>query len=120
MTRAWPWGLAVLGDPDDRNAVPRTMGAEAVVAGEGTVVCRILHAIDGEATATATLDHGADASHMLLVHEGPLELTSGLLRLGDAANEEAVECHVVPGRYTVRVFIDEFDHPTEVLFALTR
>lgn len=57
---------------------------------------------------------------MLLVHEGPLELRSGLLRLGDAANDEAVECHVVPARYTGRVFIDESDHPTEVLFALTR
>lgn len=116
-TRAWPWGLAVLGDPDDRSPIPTSLGPEAVVAGQATVVCRILHAIDGEATATATLNQDADASRMFLAYEGPLELTSGLLRLGDAANEEAVECHVPAGRYTVRVFHDEFDHPNEVLFA---
>ncbi len=120
MTRPWPWGLTVLSDPDDRSVVPTTLGAEAVVRGEGTVVCRVLHAVDGEATATATLDTVTAEAQMLLVHHGPLELTSGLLRLGDAANEEAVECAVVPGPYIVRVLVNALDHPTQVLFALTR
>jgi hypothetical protein len=112
--------LVLLGDPDDRSPLPTTLGGEAVVASDATLVCRIQHAVDGEATAAASLGTNDDASGMVLVHEGLLALPSGRLRLGDAANEAAEETQLAPGRYGVCVFVDELEHPTQVIFALSR
>jgi hypothetical protein len=119
-TREWPWGLVVLGDPDDRSELPTTLGDQVAVATSGTIVCRIQHAVDGAATAAAICDSTHEMEGLRLVYERRLEAQSGRLRLGDAGNESTEEAHVTPGRYTVRVFVDEPEHPTQVRFVLGR
>jgi hypothetical protein len=117
-TREWPWGLVVLGDPDDCSVLPTTLGGAVAVATARTIACRIQHAVDGVATAAATLDSADGLKGLRLAYEGRLELPSGRLRLGDAGNESTEEAQVPPGPYEVRVFVDEPDHPTQVSFVL--
>lgn len=102
-TREWPWGLVVLGDPDDRSQLPTALGEEVAVATAGTIACRILHAVNGRATAAALLDSARETGGLLLAYEAQLALPTGRLRLGDAGNEVTEEAQVAPGRYTVRV-----------------
>jgi hypothetical protein len=118
-TREWPWGLVVLGDPDDLSELPTTLGDAVAVATAGTIACRIQHAVDGVATAAATLDSTGEPEGLRLAYEGELELPSGRLRLGDAGSESTEEARLTPGRYGVRVFVDEPEHPTQVRFTLT-
>jgi hypothetical protein len=118
-TREWPWGLVVFGDPNDHSQLPTALGEEVAVSTVGTIACRILHAVDGRATATALLDSVQEPNGLLLAYETRLELPSGRLRLGDAGNEVTEEAQVAPGRYAVRVFVDEPKHPSDVRFELS-
>ena len=116
VTRHWPWGLAVLSDPQDAAAVPTSFGDAAVVSTAQTVVSRIEHGDDGEATATVRLDAPPG---LLRVHSGHLTVTSGRLRLGDAGSEGTQEVALASGRYEVQVLVDDAEHPAEVHFVLT-
>ncbi len=117
-TREWPWGLVVLGDPVDSAPLPSSLADEAVVTTASTVVSRIQHGIDGEATATVAFDVASPA--LLRVHSGCLTVVSGRLRLGDAGDEQTQEAAVAAGDYRVQVFVDATDHPTHVVFVLDR
>lgn len=116
-TREWPWGVVVLGDPADATEVPTSFGNQSAVATESTVVSRIQHGVDGPATATVSVD--ADSPKTALVHSGVLRLSSGRLRLGDAASEDVDEADLTPGNYTINVFVDDAEHPAHVHFALS-
>ncbi len=121
-TREWPWGLVVLSDPVDSAPLPSSLADEAVVTTASTVVSRIQHGIDGEATATVAFDVAFDVASpaLLRVHSGCLTVVSGRLRLGDAGDEQTQEAAVAAGDYRVQVFVDATDHPTQVVFVLDR
>jgi len=114
--RAWPWGLAAVGDPNDRERVPTEFGDAQVLATAGTVVIRIQHEADGEATVEVVLGDPPDG--LTLVHRGSLSLSSGELVVTDARREQESMVQVVPGRYEVGVWVDEPPDPAIVVVAL--
>lgn len=116
VAREWPWGLVVLGDPHDREALPSSLSPEGVARTQATIAAKIQHAIDGP--ATASVDVGTEPSGLLLTYSGEVRLATGDLRLADAANEESQNAVVAPGLYEVRVLVDELEHPCRVHFAL--
>ena len=117
VTREWPWGLVVFGDPTDTEALPTTLNDAGIAAGARTVVSRVLHAIDGPATAEVTVDE-PEPVDLHQVHRGRVH-SNGELRLGDAAGERTEDCAIDPGDYVVGVYVDDEQHPTRVRFALT-
>jgi hypothetical protein len=116
VQREWPWGLVVFGDPQDRDALPTSLGPNGIARTAATIVTCIQHAVDGPATASVSM--GPEPSGLLLIHEGELHLLVGRLRLADAAAEESHEVAVAAGKYEVRVLMDEREQPSKVHFAL--
>jgi hypothetical protein len=114
--RLWPWGIAVVGDPDDHEPVPTEFGESALLATNGSVIFRIQHEIDGNATVEVTLGDPADG--LTLIHEGKMSLPAGDLLVSDAGREQQSLAHVPPGRYRLRVWVDEQPEPTQVVIAL--
>lgn len=117
MEREWPWGLVVLGDPNDTDAVPASLDSNGVARTCSTVVARIQHGVDGPAVASVAMD--SEPGGLILVHAGSMVLPGGRLRLGDAAAEQVEEAELPAGEYAVRVLIDELEHPFRVHFALS-
>lgn len=118
MRRAWPWGLVLVSDAESKEPVPNAFDEAAVLGGSSFVVCRILHEVDGEATAEIWLErHPTD---MACVYEGPFVVPSGRLLLTDAAQQHPVEVPVEREKRRVRVYVDDADHPELVIVSLDR
>lgn len=116
MRRAWPWGLVLVSDAESKEPVPTNFDGAAVVGGSSFVVSRILHEVDGVATAEIWLErHPTD---MACVYDASLLVSSGRLVLTDAAQQDAVEVPVERAARRVRVYIDDEDHPELVIVSL--
>jgi hypothetical protein len=90
--RPWPWGVAVVGDPDDREPVPTEFGEAAILATNGSVIFKIQHEVDGEATVDVILGDPVDG--LTLIHEGTMSLPAGDLLVSDAGREQQTLAHV--------------------------
>jgi hypothetical protein len=113
----WPWGLVLIGDPADQEPLPSTFGDADVISTKATIICKILHQVDGEATVEVMLD-GAERGDLVLVYEGNLALVSGEVVVTDAARERAEVGVVPPGDYRVRVWVSERGSPALVAVGL--
>lgn len=116
VEREWPWGLVLLGDPEDREDLPASLSSEGIARTASTVIAAIQHGVDGAATASVAVDF--EPPGLLTAHRGELHLADGRLRLSDAANEQSQDVTVAPGLYGVRVLVDDRDQPSCVHFAL--
>ena len=106
----------MVGDPDDREPVPTEFGQAAVLATNGSVIFKIQHEFDGEATVDVILGDPVDG--LTLIYEGTMSLPAGDLLVSDAGREQQTLAQVAPGRYGVRVWVDEQPDPSQVVIAL--
>lgn len=118
MRRAWPWGLVLVSDAESKEPVPGTCGGAVALGGPSVVISRILHEVDGEATAEIWLDR--HPIEMACVYDAPFLALSGRLRVSDAAEEDAVEAPIERATLRARVYVDDEDHPELVIVSLDR
>jgi hypothetical protein len=116
ITREWPWGLAFVRDSGWSDH-PESIDGRSVVAMRGELVTKILHLVDGAATLELTL---ASPDGLMLVHEGDLEIPSGVLEITDAAEQRVDTVDVPSGTWRAAVWVNDTDSPTRVVIHLHR
>jgi hypothetical protein len=114
--REWPWGLVLISDSTSKELLPGEMGSAVVVGVSTALVSKILHAVDGEATAEVWLERRPEA--LECVYQGDLTIPSGVLQLSDAACERIVSASVEPGTRPVQVYVDSGVHPERVVVSI--
>jgi len=116
MEREWPWGLAVLADPDARDQVPEHLNSDGVAACRSAVAAGIRHGVDGEARAEVWL--GVAPSGLVCIYDEMFATDSGTVALSDASNEQVLTAVVGAGKRRLRVLVDDVAFPARVVFEL--
>lgn len=115
--RAWPWGLVLISDSESQESLPdRNEGL--VVAAHSALAARILHEVDGKATAEVWVSRRPQGLH--LVYDGDIDIPSGTIQISDAAGDAIESATVEPGSYSVQVYVDDDAHPERVIVALNQ
>ncbi|CAN5649749.1 hypothetical protein BH10ACT8_BH10ACT8_09660 [soil metagenome] len=117
MDREWPWGLAVLTDPDARDPLPERLGDDGVAASRTAVAVGIRHAVDGAARAEVWLDEAPGG--LTCLYDDEFTTDSGEVALSDASSEQVVTAAVGAGTRRLRVFVDDLAFPERVVFELS-
>jgi hypothetical protein len=115
VSRAWPWGLAVITDPGSSEPVPSDLDGNGIAAGRTVVAASIQHEVDGEAVAEVWLGRPPGDWHC--VHEGEFVTVCGAVIVGDAAYEQHVPVEVGEGAHQLRVLVHEIGSPPRVAFS---
>jgi hypothetical protein len=95
MEREWPWGLAVLADPEARNPLPERLGGDGVAACRSAAAAGIRHGVDGPARAEVWL--GEAPTGLACIYDEEFTTDSGEVALSDAGNEQVVSATVGAG-----------------------
>lgn len=114
-SRTWPWGLVLISDSGSEELLPESWDG-VVVAVSTSIAVRILHAVDGEATAEVWVGHVPDG--LILVHEGEMDIPTGIIEVSDAAGDRIDSAAVATGTHPVRIYVDNEVHPERVVVAL--
>lgn len=118
VTRAWPWGLAVVTDPASNEPLPTALDAHGVAAGTTVIAASIQHAIDGEAVTEVWQGH--PGGNLTCAYEGDFVTASGAVTVGDAAYEQHAPVEIGEGRHQLQVLMSEVESPSRVVFSFTR
>jgi hypothetical protein len=115
--RAWPWGVVCVSDARSRQELPLEFGDRVVVGVETALVSRILHEVDGEATAEVWF--GEPPEDLRCVYDAAFLLPSGVVTLGDASENENLSASTDRSVGRARVFADDTQHPQRVVALLS-
>jgi hypothetical protein len=116
MRRGWPWGLAFLRDAESSDPLARWTDTATAQGTRTEIAAAILHEIDGQATAEVWLGEAPDG--LVEVHEQELDVPSGAVVLGDAADEQTTWVAIPAGVWRARVLVDNEHHSELVVFVL--
>lgn len=116
MEREWPWGLAVLADPEAQDQLPERLSSDGVAACRSAVAAGIRHGVDGEARAEVWL--GEAPSDLMCIYDDTFATDSGTVALSDASNEQVQTAVVGAGKRRLRVLVDDVAFPGHVVFEL--
>ncbi len=115
-TRAFAWGIVIIGDADTQD-IPSPELGNAIVASDSAVVAKVRHAQDVvnpeddeflvEVQCTA-----GEANRDDLSFDGAILVSSGRISVGDADHEDKLL--VEAGRWRLQIAVEPIDHPERV------